>query len=102
MNGFGVLLNWKENKSIADLVASLDVDRQSVLNCFYRSNGLMVIRGLNSLKDNPQLLVKLSGLFGPEIENYWNTLTSKRFFHSCCARNTGFVESTSVQSSATT
>ena len=41
----------------------------------------MVIRGLHEIRDRPQALVELSRLFGPEVENYRETLTSERFFH---------------------
>jgi len=53
----------------------------SILREFYAARGLMVIKGLQDIRDHPRALVELSQLFGPEVENYHQTLTSQRFFH---------------------
>lgn len=54
---------------------------EEVLARFHAGGGLMVVRGLDGLRDAPGLLVRLSELFGPEVENVRETLTSERFFH---------------------
>ncbi|MEM7224401.1 MAG: TauD/TfdA family dioxygenase [Pseudomonadota bacterium] len=45
------------------------------------AGGLMVVRGLGGLDKSPEALVRLSRVFGPEVENYRETLTGARFFH---------------------
>ena len=56
-----------------------------IVELFHRSSGLMAISGLHQIKSSPKLLVGLSYLFGPEVENYHQTLTSERFFHDSIA-----------------
>ena len=46
------------------------------------ANGLMLIPGLQEIADKPELLVALSRAFGPEVEDYRYTLTSKSSVHT--------------------
>ncbi|MEM8791865.1 MAG: TauD/TfdA family dioxygenase [Pseudomonadota bacterium] len=46
-----------------------------------RSGGLLVLRGMVGLKEDPEAFVRLAALFGPEVENIRETLTAERFFH---------------------
>ena len=48
---------------------------------FRDAGGLMVVRGLAALEEAPEQLVRISQVFGPEVEDYRETLTSARFFH---------------------
>ncbi len=54
---------------------------EQVRSRFNDAGGLMVVRGLDALAHTPEQLVRISELFGPEVENYRSTLTSARFFH---------------------
>ena len=56
-----------------------------ILDKFYQARGLMVMKGLEGIRQSPESLVEFSHLFGPEVENYHQTLTSKRFFHETVA-----------------
>ncbi len=67
-----------------DIGAILAVCRNhaaSIQAACYAAHGLMVISGMQELCGQPRALVELSRLFGPEVENYRETLTSERFFH---------------------
>ncbi len=64
------------------LVTQLEHDPKPVLDAFYEAHGLMVFRDLNDINDDPSLLVRLSRLFGSEVENYHKTLTPERLIHS--------------------
>ena len=64
--------------SILDLCAG---NSEVLLQSFNRAGGLLVVKGLQGIQKQPQALVTLSRLFGSEVENYRNTLTSERFFH---------------------
>ncbi|MGI9316676.1 MAG: TauD/TfdA dioxygenase family protein [bacterium] len=46
-----------------------------------QAGGLLILKGLADLKLAPELFVRLSRAFGPEVENYHQTLTSENFFH---------------------
>ncbi len=54
---------------------------ETVLNRFYDAGGLMVVRGLDGMANEPDQLVRVSALFGDEVENYRFTLTDPRYFH---------------------
>ena len=79
-SGFGGVLEFQAS----DLSAILQAFRRhadTILSCFYAARGLMVVKGLQAIRAEPQVLVELSRIFGPEVENYHQTLTSARFFH---------------------
>jgi taurine dioxygenase len=78
--GFGGMLEFDS----ADLEVIVDTCKRhsaAILAHFYAARGLMVVKGLQALRQQPQVLVELSHLFGPEVEDYHQTLTSPRFFH---------------------
>jgi taurine dioxygenase len=43
--------------------------------------GLMLLKGMQEISDDPALLVRLSKLFGPEVEDYRRTLTRANMIH---------------------
>jgi len=53
----------------------------TILARFYAARGLMLVKGLQAIAGQPVALVELSRWFGPEVEDYHQTLTSPRFFH---------------------
>jgi len=79
-SSFGVLLEFDE-PDIDVVVARCVADAGRLRSRFHAAGGLMVMRGLQAIRQQPEALVELSRLFGPEVENYRETLTSPRFFH---------------------
>ena len=79
-SAFGVELDFG-GADIDDVLATCGRRADSLLAQFYAARGLMVMRGLQAIRRQPRALVELSRLFGPEVENYRETLTSPRFFH---------------------
>ena len=77
---FGILLD-ASSISVEKLFSLFQNKTESLLDLFYEHDGLMVVRGLTGLRDKPSLLVQLSSLFGPEVENYRSTVTTSQFFH---------------------
>ena len=45
------------------------------------SQGLLLLQGLEAIAQEPLLLVRLSRIFGPEVENYRQTLTPLNMVH---------------------
>jgi taurine dioxygenase len=45
-------------------------------------DGLLVLSGLGEIREAPEQLVRLSYMFGPEVENYHHTLTHSTSIHS--------------------
>jgi len=77
---FGTRLEF-ESRDLNAILRLCTDNAASILTEFYAAGGLMVIRGLQEIRNHPQALVELSRLFGSEVENYHQTLTSERFFH---------------------
>lgn len=81
---FGIKLEF-DTSDINTIVDICTKNIDEILGCFYSANGLMLVKGLQAIREQPQALVELSRLFGPEVENYHQTLTSERFFHDSVA-----------------
>jgi taurine dioxygenase len=45
------------------------------------AQGLLLVRGMGGITDAPELLLRLSRLFGDEVEDYRHTLTAQRQVH---------------------
>lgn len=67
--------------NLEELIGYWECNPHAVLTPFYECHGLLVLRGMEEFKSNPQLLVRLSSLFGSEVENYHRTMTNPQFFH---------------------
>ena len=77
---FGVILEFGSAK-VDSILNVCTENSDQIVKVFHQAGGLMVMKGLQEIRDCPQALVELSRLFGPEVENYHQTLTSNRFFH---------------------
>ena len=75
---FGKLMYANPGK---DGVAQLETAADKLVQTFYAAHGFMLLRGLSVITADPQLLVRLSRLFGPEVENYRETLTASEQVH---------------------
>ena len=78
--GFGISVDFASG-DIEDVLATFSSNADVILSRFYAARGLMLIEGMHSVFERPRALVELSRLFGSEVENYHQTLTSPRFFH---------------------
>jgi hypothetical protein len=65
----------------AAFVAAAEADPDALLAAFYDGHGLVLIRGLQGISGEPELLLRLSRLFGEEVEDYRTTTTPKRMVH---------------------
>lgn len=63
------------------VVAAADEDPESLPRALTAANGLLLLQGLQGIADDPTLLVRLSRHFGPEVENYRQTLTLQNRVH---------------------
>lgn len=45
------------------------------------AKGLLLVQGLDEIGDDPDLLIRLSRVFGPEVEDYRHTLTDLKSVH---------------------
>jgi len=56
-------------------VEALEADPQALPAALHRARGLLLLRGLDAIREQAELLLRLSRLFGPEVEDYRETLT---------------------------
>jgi taurine dioxygenase len=71
---FGATLRF--DGDAAKIVAAAERDPDSLPAALAEAKGLLLIQGMNGISDDPDLLIRLSRVFGPEVEDYRHTLTN--------------------------
>ena len=66
-------------------VAAAEAEPEVLPAALYVSGGLLLVPAMQGITEEPDLLVRLSRLFGPEVENYHQTLTEKTKLHESVA-----------------
>jgi taurine dioxygenase len=84
-SGFGAQLRFPSDVDAQSVTALLETETQALLEAFYTAGGLLLIPGMQAISEEPQLLLRLSRLFGPEVENYRQTLTPPHMVHDSVA-----------------
>ena len=79
---FGAILNVGGNPDCEAAVAFLESNAAQVQDLLLEADGLLVMPGWTQIPANPQWLVRLSRVFGPEVENYHDTLTPPNMIHT--------------------
>jgi taurine dioxygenase len=78
---FGACVKSSTAMDAAALVTAAEADRDALPAALARANGLLLLQGLQAMARDPALLVRLSRIFGPEVEDYRHTLTSSNMVH---------------------
>lgn len=78
---FGRILKFHEELTSAALVAQLESEPKSLQRSLNASQGLLLIRDLHGISQQPELLLRLSRLCGKSVENYRQTLTLEHLVH---------------------
>lgn len=63
-------------------IAAAEAAPDALLSSFYDAHGFLLLKGMHAISEQPDLLVRLSRLFGPEVEDYRQTLTGASDIHS--------------------
>jgi taurine dioxygenase len=63
------------------LVQAAERDPEMLPAFLAASGGLLLLAGMEAMTEDPALLVRLSQLFGPEVEDYRQTLTPRNMVH---------------------
>ncbi len=63
------------------VVVAAEAEPEALPRALYASHGLLLLPGMRAITEQPALLVRLSRLFGPEAENYHETLSEKTKVH---------------------
>ncbi|MBM3522126.1 MAG: TauD/TfdA family dioxygenase [Alphaproteobacteria bacterium] len=78
---FGGRLRCKVGAGAQRLIEAAQRQPEALPGALTEARGLLLIAGLEEIADDPQLLLHLSRLFGPEIENYRQNLTLPNQIH---------------------
>jgi len=62
-------------------VLAAEHNREALLDAFYGSGGLLLLEGMEGIAEDPTLLLRFSRLFGPEVEDYRQTLRARHSIH---------------------
>ncbi len=62
-------------------MARAEADPEALPRILAESQGLLLVPGMHAMADDPNLLLRLSRLFGAEVENYRETLTPLHMVH---------------------
>lgn len=79
--GFGARLMAEPGTNARAIVEHLEAFPRSLLDQLNASGGLLVLPAMHGLRDEPELLVRLSRLCGSAVENYRETLTAANMIH---------------------
>jgi taurine dioxygenase len=78
---FGRRLRLRRGGDARAVTAAAEADPGALPNALYAGDGLLLLPGIHGIADEPSLLLRLSRLFGPEVENYHHTLTPRHMVH---------------------
>ncbi|HEX3953303.1 MAG TPA: TauD/TfdA family dioxygenase [Stellaceae bacterium] len=79
--GFGGTVRLVGNSSAQAVVEAAEADPELLPRALAESSGLLLLPGMGAIRDQPELLLRLSRLFGSEVEDYRETLTPLNFVH---------------------
>ena len=78
---FGGVVRFADPSDLAATVGALEADPDSLPTALCESQGLLVLPTMHGITRQPEMIVRLSRLFGPEVENYRQTLTPDNMIH---------------------
>ena len=77
---FGSIIEFNQpNLELA--LKSLETKPDSLLSALIAAKGLLVLPKVGAITEQPELLLRLSRLFGTEVENYHHTLSTRNLVH---------------------
>jgi taurine dioxygenase len=78
---FGGLAQFEGVSDASAVVAAAETESETLLDALYTAHGFLLMKGMQGINEEPELLARLSRLFGPEVENYHEALTTANFVH---------------------
>jgi taurine dioxygenase len=80
--GFGGRLSLPGEAGADALIREAERAPEALPRALADSGGLLLLPGMQAMADAPELLARLSRQFGPEVENYRETLMSANVVHA--------------------
>jgi taurine dioxygenase len=78
---FGGTIALTGDGGAESLVQAAEKDPGVLLQMLAEGQGLLLIQGLDAMAEQPELLVRFSRIFGPEVEDYRDNLTPLNMVH---------------------
>jgi taurine dioxygenase len=78
---FGGRIDFPSDGGASGLIAAAEANPEPLPRALADSSGLLLLQGMDAIADEPTLLVRLSRIFGPEVEDYRQTLTAQNMVH---------------------
>jgi len=78
---FGGIVEFPAGANTEAAIASVEAAPAAFLHGFYARHGFLLMKGMHAISGRPALLVRLSRLFGPEVEDYRQTTTAGNNIH---------------------
>ncbi|CAA9280983.1 MAG: Alpha-ketoglutarate-dependent taurine dioxygenase [uncultured Craurococcus sp.] len=79
--GFGGRIGLNGPAGAAALVAAAEAEPEALPRALAASGGLLLLPGMGGMAAEPALLLRLSRIFGPEVENYRETGMAPNMVH---------------------
>ena len=78
---FGARCAFAAAKGAHATVLAAEENREALLDGFYRAGGFLLLEGMEGFREDPTLLLRFSRLFGPEVEDYRQTIRARHSIH---------------------
>ncbi len=78
---FGVRCAFAGASGARAIVEAAEQNTQALLDAFYDAGGFMLLEGMEDIADDPALLLRISQLFGSEVEDYRQTIRARHSIH---------------------
>lgn len=78
---FGGVVEFPAGTDTEAAIAAVEAAPAEFLSGFYAAHCFLLIKGMHAVSDRPELLVRLSRLFGHEVEDYRQTVTARNNIH---------------------
>lgn len=79
--GFGGMVEVAGVADARAAIAAAEAEPDTLPDALNEARGLLLLRGMRAISEDPELLVRLSRLFGTEVEDYNQTLVAKNNVH---------------------
>ena len=78
---FGGRLRCPDSDDARALIEAAEKDPDALPRALAESSGLLLLPNMQAMTEEPELLVRLSRIFGTEVEDYRQTLTPRTMVH---------------------
>ncbi len=78
---FGGVVRLPAATGARAFIEAAEADPDALPRAQAASHGLLLVQGMEDMAEEPELLVRLSRIFGREVENYRHTLTAPNMVH---------------------